>query len=307
MQSHPVVLLLFFIFTGAGAGVYVGFSNPIPAAGFVAMGFFCLVAIRVAKQWQKAVILRLGKYHSVRGPGIFIVLPFLDMVAQWTDIRIKSTPFDAEQTLTKDSVPVYVDAVLFWKIVDPKKATLEVETYEESIFWSAQTALRDVIGMTDISDMLVGRENIDQAVRRLIRERTEPWGIDAIGVEIRDVKIPESLQNVMSLQAQAERERLARVILADSERRIAETFCDSAKLYNNNPIAFKLRSMNVLLEGMRQGSTMIIVPSTAVETMGLGTTTGLASLAQDSLNIKSKQSTQGAELQSDSHSKLSSD
>ena len=189
-------------------------------------------------------------------------------------------PFNAEETLTKDSVPVDVDAVLFWRVVDPKKAAIEVENYRHAIAWSSQTALRDVIGRTDLAEMLRGREKIDHDLCQMIDQRTEAWGIKALSVEIRDVKIPEGLQNAMSMQAQADRERQARVILADSERQVSRVFEESAKAYTGNPVALQLRGMNILLEGMRQNSTIVIVPSSAVETMGLGSMAGMTALAK---------------------------
>ncbi|OGA17478.1 MAG: peptidase [Betaproteobacteria bacterium RIFCSPLOWO2_02_FULL_63_19] len=267
----------------AAAGVILGIAldSMLVAVVVIGLAALFLIAFRVARQWQKAVILRLGKYLGLKGPGFFYILPFVDTVPYWIDLRTITTPFNAEETLTKDSVPVDVDAVLFWRVVDPKKAAIEVENYRHAIAWASQTALRDVIGRTDLADMLRGREKTDHDLCQMIDQRTEAWGIKALSVEIRDVKIPEGLQNAMSMQAQADRERQARVILADSERQVSKVFEESAKAYTANPVALQLRGMNILLEGMRQNSTIVIVPSSAVETMGLGAMTGLASLAKE--------------------------
>ena len=283
MGMHPLPILLFFLavlgalIAGAAAG------TAWAAVGVLAVGVLVSVSVRVGKQWQKAAVLRLGKFHQLKGPGVFVVLPFIDTVPYWIDLRTITTPFTAEQTLTKDSIPVDVDAVLFWRVVDPKKAALEVENYREAIAWASQTALRDVIGKSDLSEMLVGREKIDALLCEMIDHRSEPWGIKVHSVEIRDVKIPVGLQNAMSMQAQAERERQARIILGDSERQVAMSFAEASRSYVENPTALHLRAMNILLEGMRQSSTVIIVPSTAVETMGLGAMAGLTALAEDSL------------------------
>jgi regulator of protease activity HflC (stomatin/prohibitin superfamily) len=235
-------------------------------------------AIRIANQWEKAVILRLGHFRSLEGPGLFFIIPIIDTVPYWIDTRVLTASFKAEKTLTKDTVPVDVDAVLFWKVVDPKKAALDVADYQSAISWASQTALRDVIGKTMLSDMLEGREKISSELQKIIDERTEPWGINVISVEVKDVLIPPALEDAMSMQAQAERERQARVILGDSERQVAEKFGEAAKTYANNPTALHLRAMNMLYEGLKQNATIVIVPSTAVETMQLGSVAGLTSL-----------------------------
>jgi len=235
-------------------------------------------AIKVADQWNRAVVLRLGRYRSLEGPGLFFIIPVVETVAYWIDTRVITSAFKAEKTLTKDTVPVDVDAVLFWKVVDPKKAALDVADYGSAISWAAQTALRDVIGKTVLSDMLEGREKISNELQKIIDVRTEPWGINVISVEVKDVLIPPALEDAMSMQAQAERERQARVILGDSERQIAEKFGEAAKTYAGNPTAFHLRAMNMLYEGLKQNSTIVIVPSTAVETMQLGSVAGLTAL-----------------------------
>jgi len=235
-------------------------------------------AIQVADQWSKAVVLRLGKFKALRGPGLFFIIPVIDTIPYWIDTRVLTSSFKAEKTLTKDTVPVDVDAVLFWKIVDPKKAALDVADYQSAIGWASQTALRDVIGKTMLSDMLEGRDKISTVLRTIIDERTEPWGINVISVEVKDVLIPSALENAMSMQAQAERERQARVILGDSERQVAEKFVEAAKTYANDPIAFHLRGMNMLYEGLKQNSTIVIVPSSAIESMQLGGLAGLTAL-----------------------------
>lgn len=235
---------------------------------------------KVATQWNRAIVLRLGKYQSLRGPGLFFIIPIVDNIPYWIDIRVISTSFKAEKTLTKDTVPVDVDAVLFWKVIDPKKASMDVADYYSAISWASQTALRDVIGKTMLADMLEGRDKMSALLQTIIDDRTEPWGINVISVEVKDVLIPEGLEAAMSMQAQAERERQARVILGDSERQIANMFNEAAKSYENNPTAFHLRAMNMLYEGLKTNSTIVIVPSTAVETMGLGGINGTLGLVK---------------------------
>jgi regulator of protease activity HflC (stomatin/prohibitin superfamily) len=239
------------------------------------------MAIRIANQWERAVVLFLGKFVGIRGPGLFIIIPFLNRVPYMIDLRVITTSFTAEQTLTKDTVPVNVDAVLFWQVVDVEKAALEVMDYKGSISLASQTALRDVIGKTILADMLTGREAIDEELQRLIGNRVSGWGIKILSVEIRDVVIPGALQDAMSMQAQAERERQARVILGDSERQIAEKFAMAAKSYEGNPTALHLRAMNMLYEGLKSGqSTIVIVPSSALQTMALGEMTGVIALGK---------------------------
>ncbi len=247
-------------------------------AAFIA--FIVAYSVKVADQWQRAVVLRLGRFRSLEGPGLFFIVPIIETVAYWIDIRVITSAFKAEKTLTKDTVPVDVDAVLFWKVVDPKKAALDVADYVSAISWAAQTALRDVIGKTMLSDMLEGREKISDELQRIIDVRTEPWGINVISVEVKDVLIPPALEDAMSMQAQAERERQARVILGDSERQVAEKFGEAAKTYADNPTAFHLRAMNMLYEGLKKNNaTIVIVPSTAVESMQLGGLAGMTALS----------------------------
>ncbi len=284
-QNGSFGILVFVIIAGLG-GVVAFLANGI--AGNVAamgIGVAALVvatiassAIRVADQWDRAVILRLGQFHSLKGPGLFFMIPVVDSIPYWIDIRVITTGFKAEKTLTKDTVPVDVDAVLFWKVVNPKRAALDVADYQSAISWASQTALRDVIGKTMLSDMLEGRDKISSLLQKIIDERTEPWGINVISVEVKDVLIPSGLEDAMSMQAQAERERQARVILGDAERQIAEKFAEAGKHYENNPVAFHLRAMNMLYEGLKENSTIVIVPSTAVESMQLGGLAGMTAL-----------------------------
>ena len=276
---------IFLVIFAAGLFVAYGLYSPEHMTGSLAIGIssFLLAllissAIKIADPWDKAVVLRLGHFHSLRGPGLFFIVPILDTIPYWIDTRVITTSFKAEKTLTKDTVPVDVDAVLFWKVLDPKKAALEVADYNSAISWASQTALRDVIGKTMLSDMLEGRDKISAMLQKIIDERTEPWGITVNSVEVKDVLIPAALENAMSMQAQAERERQARVILGDSERQVAEKFGEAALTYANNPVALHLRAMNMLYEGLKQNSTIVIVPSSAVETMGLGSMAGLTAL-----------------------------
>jgi len=284
-QNRSFAILIFIVVLGIGAVmVYASHSmGSDVAAIWLGIGTFvaaCTIssAIQVADQWDKAVILRLGHFHSLQGPGLFFIIPVIDAIPYWIDTRVITTGFKAEKTLTKDTVPVDVDAVLFWKVIDPKKAALDVADYQSAISWASQTALRDVIGKTMLSDMLEGRDKISTLLQKIIDERTEPWGINVISVEVKDVLIPPALEDAMSMQAQAERERQARVILGDSERQVAEKFAEAAKSYEHNPIAFHLRAMNMLYEGLKENATIVIVPSTAVESMQLGGLAGMTAL-----------------------------
>ena len=243
-------------------------------------GVYILFALRMANEWEKAVVLRAGKFRGLRGPGVFWVVPVLDAIPVWIDHRVMVTPFNAEKTLTKDTVPVDVDAVLFWLVWDAKKAALEVADYRAAIGWAAQTALRDVIGKMVLADILVGRDAIDRELQRIIDERTTPWGVSVNSVEIRDIIIPQDLEDAMSRQAQAERERQARVILGESERQIAGSFAEAAQSYIGNPVALHLRAMNMLFEGLKEKGALVIVPSSAVETMNLGGLSGMVALAK---------------------------
>jgi regulator of protease activity HflC (stomatin/prohibitin superfamily) len=284
-QNRSFALLVFFVILGIGAALayarYRAGDNLEAGAIGISAFFLAMIvssAIQVADQWDRAVVLRLGHFQSLRGPGLFFIIPVIDAIPYWIDTRVITTGFKAEKTLTKDTVPVDVDAVLFWKVMDPKKAALDVADYRSAISWASQTALRDVIGKTLLSDMLEGRDKISSLLQKIIDERTEPWGINVISVEVKDVLIPSGLENAMSMQAQAERERQARVILGDAERQIAEKFNEAGKSYEHNPIAFHLRAMNMLYEGLKENSTIVIVPSTAVESMQLGGLAGMTAL-----------------------------
>jgi regulator of protease activity HflC (stomatin/prohibitin superfamily) len=250
------------------------------------IGVYVLFAFKIANQWEKAVVLRFGKIRGLKGPGSFWIIPLVDSIASWIDHRVTVTPFNAERTLTKDTVPVDVDAVLFWVVWDAEKAALEVKDYQAAIGWAAQTALRDIIGKMVLADILVGREAIDAELQKIIDERTTPWGITVQSVEIRDVVIPTALEDAMSRQAQAERERQARVILGESEKQIAASFAEASLAYADNPTALHLRAMNMLFEGLKEKGALIIVPSSAVETMNLGGMLGVASAANQSTLTK---------------------
>jgi regulator of protease activity HflC (stomatin/prohibitin superfamily) len=281
--------LIFVLILAIGGGIaYSSYYGPADTAATLWTIIITFIiattvssSIKVADQWEKAVILRLGNFRAIRGPGLFFIIPVIDAIPYWIDIRVITTTFKTEKTLTKDTVPVDVDAVLFWKVLDPQKAALDVADYQSAISWASQTALRDVIGKTMLSDMLEGREKISAELQRIIDERTEPWGINVISVEVKDVLIPPALEDAMSMQAQAERERQARVILGDSERQVAEKFGDAARTYANNPTALHLRAMNMLYEGLKQNSTIVIVPSSAIETMQLGGLSGVTALTME--------------------------
>ncbi|MGJ0507040.1 MAG: slipin family protein [Methylocystis sp.] len=298
-NSNALPILIFVLLLGAGlslsyASLELGDPHKSALIALVSVMAALIVSysIKIANQWERVVVLRLGRFSALKGPGLFLIIPIIDVVAYWIDIRVITTAFKAEKTLTKDTVPVDVDAVLFWKVVDPKKAALDVADYESAINWAAQTALRDVIGKTMLSDMLEGREKISAELRRIIDVRTEPWGINVISVEVKDVLIPSALEDAMSMQAQAERERQARVILGDSERQIAEKFGEAAKTYADNPTAFHLRAMNMLYEGLKkENATIVIVPSTAIETMQLG---GLAGVTALSASLSQKTASKAA-------------
>jgi len=277
--------LIFFVILALGAAIaYASFGVQFVTDGKWILVISFLIAIiisnsiKVADQWEKAVVLRLGRFYSLRGPGLFFIVPIIDTIPYWIDIRVITSSFTAEKTLTKDTVPVDVDAVLFWKVLNPQKAALDVADYKSAINWASQTALRDVIGKTMLSDMLEGRDKISKELQTIIDERTEPWGVNVISVEVKDVLIPHGLEDAMSMQAQAERERQARVILGDSERQVAQKFEEAAKSYSDNPTALHLRAMNMLYEGLKSNSTIVIVPSTALETMQLGGLAGMTSL-----------------------------
>ncbi len=236
--------------------------------------------VQIAYQWERAVLLRFGKFVGIRGSGVFMVLPVIDKVAQFVDQRIRASDFRAETTLTKDTVPVNVDAIAFWMVWDAEKAVLEVQDFNTAVILSAQTALRDAIGRSELADLLSHRERLGKEIQQVLDAKTDPWGITAQSVEIRDIIIPKGLEDAMSKQAQAERERQSRIILGTAETEIADKFAQASLAYRDNPVALHLRAMNMVFEGLKQKGAMVIVPSTAVETMGLGALGGLIALGQ---------------------------
>jgi regulator of protease activity HflC (stomatin/prohibitin superfamily) len=258
-----------------------GHLNPWITGIAAAAALALLLSLRVVLQWDRAVVLRLGRFYGLKGPGVFWLAPFFDRVARYVDMRIRATEFYSESTLTQDTVPVNVDAIVFWMVWDAQKAVLEVENFYRAIVLSAQTALRDTIGTHTLAEMLTQRESLGKVLKEVLDRKTNAWGITVQSVEIRDVIIPQELEDAMSKQAQAERERQARIILGTAETEIASKFVEAAKPYQNNPVAIHLRAMNMLYEGLKEKGSMIIVPSTAVESMNLGALGGLAALGQD--------------------------
>ncbi|HSY49449.1 MAG TPA: slipin family protein [Thermoanaerobaculia bacterium] len=258
-------------------------ENPLWVIAGMLLGLVLMQSPKVAKQWEKAVVLRLGKFVGLHGPGLFWIVPFIDTVSSWIDQRVITTSFAAEQTLTSDTVPVNVDAVLFWMVYDAEKAALEVQQYQDAVSWAAQTALRDIIGRTSLGDLLRGREKIEEQLQELIDARCNPWGVTVQSVEMRDVIIPDALQDAMSREAQAAREKAARIILGEAEVEIAKLFQAASISYHDNPTALHLRAMNMLYEGLKEKGAMMIVPSTAVESMGMGGLMGMAAVAQRQL------------------------
>ncbi len=287
--SPIAALVATVLFTAGiiGAALMDGHLSDGWIAGFVVimslLAAYFLFAIKIARQWEKAVVLRFGRFHGLRGPGLFWMIPIMDSTPVWIDHRVMVTPFNAEKTLTRDTVPVDVDAVLFWVVWDAEKAAMEVEDYRAAIAWAAQTALREIIGQMTLADILVGRAKMDADLQKIIDERTTPWGVSVQSVEIRDVIIPQGLEDAMSQQAQAERERQSRVILGEAEMQVAGSFAEASKAYADNPVALHLRAMNMLFEGLKEKGALVIVPSSAVDTMNLGGLTGLTSLAATQL------------------------
>jgi regulator of protease activity HflC (stomatin/prohibitin superfamily) len=282
-RANIVAFALLVVPLGAGAWAAAYGRTPWPVFVGIAIGFTLMQAPKVAKQWERGVVLRLGRYVGLRGPGLFWIIPFVDSVTKWIDQRVITTSFAAEETLTSDTVPVNVDAVLFWLVYDPEKAALEVQDYQQAVSWAAQTALRDIIGRTSLTDLLRGRERIEEELQKLIDTRSNPWGVTVQSVEMRDVVIPESLQDAMSREAQASREKQARVILGTAEVEIAHMFEKAAESYLNNPTALHLRAMNMLYEGLKEKGALMLVPSSAVESMGMGGLLGAAAIRQQQL------------------------
>jgi regulator of protease activity HflC (stomatin/prohibitin superfamily) len=266
--------------TAAGAAATMAMHSPLALIAGAAVGLFASMSPKIARQWERAVVLRMGKYQGLKGPGVFAVIPFVDSVTTWIDQRTITSPFAAEQTLTADTVPVNVDAVLFWTVHDPEKAALEVQDYVQAVSWAAQTALRDIIGRTSLSELLRGRIHIEAELQALIDQRSTPWGVTVHSVEMRDVVIPAVLQDAMSREAQAAREKQARIILGQAEVEIAQLFAEASKAYDNNPTALQLRQMNILYEGLKQKGGMMVIPSSIVDSMGPAGTLSLAALAK---------------------------
>jgi len=281
VSPNPISLAIVAVLAGFGVLLIALAGLVVPGTLLIVLGVIVLAALKMARQWEQAVVLRAGKFLAVRGPGLFWIVPVLDNIAALIDTRLRTTQFVAEQTLTRDTVPVDVDAIIFWIVTDVKRAALEVASYGEAISWAAQTSLRETIGAADLAMLLSNRRAADEELRTTIDAKTADWGIRVRSVEIRDVRIPVALQDAMSRQAQAERERQARVILSTAEAEIADKFAEAARTYANNPIALHLRGMNMLYESVKErGGTTIIVPSSAVDSMNLGGVAGITSLAK---------------------------
>jgi len=283
LQINVVSVAVFTAVTATGLILTRLTGSPAWLIGAAAAGLVLAQAPRIAQQWERAVVLRLGRFIGLRGPGLFWMLPFVDSVARTIDQRTITTSFAAEQTLTSDTVPVNVDAVLFWMVHDAEKAALEVQDYPQAVSWAAQTALRDILGRTTLTDLLRGRERIEDELQRLIDERSSPWGVTVSSVEMRDVVIPGALQDAMSREAQAAREKQARIILGQAEMEIAQSFQEASKTYHDNPTALHLHAMNMLYEGLKEKGALMLIPSSAVESMGMGGLLGAAALRQERL------------------------
>jgi regulator of protease activity HflC (stomatin/prohibitin superfamily) len=279
-QNHVsgIAMALFAISVAIGLGLTTLIGRREPSVGGLLIGLYFLFSIKVADQWEKVAVLRLGRYIGLRGPGIFHVIPIVDTLSRYVDQRIRVASVTAESTLTRDTVPVNVDAIVFWLVWNAEKSILEVEDFVQAITMSAQTGLRESIGRHELAQMITERESLGRELQRILDEKTNPWGITVQSVEIRDVRIPQALEDAMSRQAQAERERQARNILGQAETEIAEKFSTAALTYQNNPVALHLRAMNMLYEAIKERGAMVIVPSSVVETMGLGGTLATAAL-----------------------------
>jgi len=273
-----VAVALFVLLAVLGYGISIAIDNRIPFFIGLVIGVYLLFSIKVADQWEKVAVLRLGRYIGLRGPGMFHVIPIVDRLSRVVDQRVRVASVTAESTLTRDTVPVNVDAIVFWLVWNAEKSILEVEDFVQAITMSAQTGLRESIGRHELAQMITERESLGRELQRILDEKTNPWGITVQSVEIRDVRIPQALEDAMSRQAQAERERQARNILGQAETEIADKFSLAATTYQDNPVALHLRAMNMLYEAIKERGSMVIVPSSAVETMGLGGTLATAAL-----------------------------
>ena len=280
---NVVSVLIFLAFAAVGAAAGFALHSPPIVIALVLIGLLAAQSPRIAQQWERMVVLRLGRFAGLRGPGLFWIIPFIETVPRRIDQRVITSGFAAEQTLTMDTVPVNVDAVLFWMVVDAEKAALEVQNYSSAVSWAAQTALRDIIGRTSLANLLRGREQIEAELQQLIDKRTTPWGVTVESVEMRDIVIPSQLQEAMSREAQAMREKQARIILGEAEMEIAHSFQQASLVYQDNPTALHLRAMNMLYEGLKEKGALMLVPSTAVESMGMGGLLGAAALRQSTL------------------------
>src|SRR5437867_2994573 len=281
MNVVAIAILLGSLVLGLVGLIATG--NPILSVAMTVVGVILMQSPKIAQQWERAIVLRLGRFVGLRGPGLFWIVPFVDRVSSWIDQRTITTTFAAEQTLTSDTVPVNVDAVLFWMVHDAQKAALEVQDYPQAVSWAAQTALRDIIGRTTLTDLLRGRERIEDELQQLIDQRSSPWGVTVSSVEMRDIVIPGALQDAMSREAQAAREKQARIILGEAEMEIAHSFQEAARSYHDNPTALHLRAMNMLYEGLKEKGALMLIPSSAVESMGMGGLMGAAALQQAKL------------------------
>jgi regulator of protease activity HflC (stomatin/prohibitin superfamily) len=277
-NSVGVTVLLLCIAAGLGAAKLA--NMPLIAVVFGLAGLYFLFAIVVVDQWEKVAVLRFGKYRGLRGPGLVLIIPIVETLSRYVDQRVRVTTVSAESTLTRDTVPVNVDAIIFWLVWNAEKSILEVEDFTQAIMLGSQTALRESIGRHQLAQMITERETLGRELQQILDEKTTPWGITVQSVEIRDVRIPQALENAMSQQAQAERERQARVILGEAEVQVSQQFAEASRVYNDNPGALHLRGMNMLYEAIREKGAMVIVPSSAIETMGLGGTLATASLAK---------------------------
>jgi regulator of protease activity HflC (stomatin/prohibitin superfamily) len=277
-QINGAAMALFVVSIAVGFGLAALIGNRIPLFIGIAIGIYLLFSIKVADQWEKVAVLRLGRYIGLRGPGLFHVIPIVDRLSRYVDQRVRVASVTAESTLTRDTVPVNVDAIVFWLVWNAEKSILEVEDFVQAITMSAQTGLRESIGRHELAQMITERETLGRELQRILDEKTNPWGITVQSVEIRDVRIPQGLEDAMSRQAQAERERQARIILGQAETEISDKFSQAAATYQNNPVALHLRAMNMLYEAIKERGSMVIVPSSAVETMGLGGTLATAAL-----------------------------
>jgi regulator of protease activity HflC (stomatin/prohibitin superfamily) len=278
---NPVSITVLLVLAAVCGGLFFLKIIQLPLLiGGIILSVFISASIHIADQWEKAIVLRMGKFIGLKGPGFFFIFPIIDTIAKFIDQRVRVTDIKAEKTLTKDTVPVNVDAVVYWTVWDVEKAALEVQDYEKAILNISQTGLRDTIGRHELSDLLSDRQKISDELQSILDEHTNPWGITCQNVGIRDIIIPENLADAMSKQAQAERERHARVILGTAETEIAEKFAEASKQYLNNPVALHLRGMNMLFEGLKEKGSMVIVPSSALESMNLGAMSGMISLAK---------------------------